>query len=792
MKKRFVVLLLFIAVAMNVFALSSHKKPSVALVLSGGGAKGYVHIATIKMIEKYGIPVDYVVGTSMGAIVGGLYAAGYTSDEMLKVVNDMNITDAVFSINPHSSTITLDNEIKTNDFSIGFDKNGITSLTGIVDDTKILNTLNHLFARVNAIDDFDKLPRSFRAIAADITTGETVALGTGHITEAVRSSMSIPLVFPVFYANGHYLVDGGVKENLPLDTAIEEFHPDIIITSDCTGSRYRKEAKNDLKSRLDEGTSGIDSVFSSSLMISNASKYDATDIDKLSDIMVEYDTTAFGTASFSKANAIIESAMVKVEEYDEAFATLSARIKENRVDGEMKNYNAFALPYISSLKISAKERYRHNISDTLYNYFKKFTNRVLDENTLYELESEILKREYFFGASLMYYVLNDMGDGTVELEIISDFPPQRQHNLFTLGEIKFSMQMTPHTDPNDTTGYDFGFSFFPDTEIGYKYLLSPESSMDSISVKFQSAALFKENRLSFAYTHIMESGKPYVLLLSPRVSFYAGISAPESLLSITNYFGYYDYGVDTALSFAYANRLHTLLLNVGLDYKHFGIEHFLLGWQERENMLLPYVSLDFVLGRTAYYSLPVDTDYRLEIKGKMGFDLGSDVLNSTFLKTTSYPFRVEAKAEGSYKVHNNVILGLDGSLGISRWGSDLFEGLFAYGEAKGMPGFSISDRMFDYYMAGFSISFPFGQTTAFTPLFSLRLAVGAHDIYELGDINDTPYSVFNDSYTPFSKMSGINLGLGGYFGFHTPFLDFMLGVGYEFFEKKFSINIELW
>ena len=792
MKKKLFVLILIAMVAINAFASASHKKPSVALVLSGGGAKGYVHIATIKMIEKYGIPVDYVVGTSMGAIIGGLYAAGYTSDEMLKVVNDMNITDAVFSINPHSSVITLDSEIKTNDFNLGFDKNGITSITGIVDDTKILNTLNHLFSRVNAIDDFDKLPRAFRAIAVDITTGETVALKDGHITEAVRSSMSIPLVFPLFYANGHYLVDGGVKENLPLDTAINEFHPDIIITSDCTGSRYRKEAKSDLKSRLDEGTSGIDSIFSSSLMIANASKYDVDDIERLSDVMVEYDTTSFGTASFSKANEIIESAMKKSAEYEDAFLSLSNRIKQDRIDGEMKNYTLFAVPYISSVRINAKERYRHGISDTLYGYFQKFSNRVLDENTLSELESEILMREYFFGASLMYYVLNDKGDGTVELEIIVDFPPQRQHNLFSLGEIKFSMQMTPHTDPNDSRGYDFGFSFFPDNEIGYKYLLSPENSMDSIAVKFQTAALFKENRLSFAYTHIMESGKPYVLLLSPRVSLYAGISAPESLLSITNYFAYYDYGVDTAISFAYVNRMHTLLLNAGLDYKHFGVEHLLLGWQERENMLLPYLSLDFILGRTAYYEVPVDTDYRLEVKAKMGFDLGEDVLNSTFLKNTSYPFKVEAKAEGSYKVHNNVILGLDGSIGISRWGSDLFEGLFSYGEVKGMPGFSISDRMFDYYMAGLNISFPFGQTTAFTPLFLLRLAVGGHDNYELGEINDTPYSIFDGSYTPFSKMSGLNLGFGAYFGFHTPFMDFMLGVGYEFFEKKFSINVELW
>lgn len=790
MKKSFLLLVLLFFISFSVFAEPYAKKPTVALVLSGGGAKGYVHIATIKMIEKYNIPVDYVVGTSMGAIIGGLYASGYTSDEMLKMVNDMNITDAVFSINARNTSITLDDYIKTNDFSFSFDKNGITSLTGLVDDTKILNALNHLFVNVNTISDFDKLPRAFRAVAVDITTGETVALKSGHISEAVRASMSIPLVFPVFYANGHYLVDGGVKENLPLDTALTEFHPDIIITSDCTGSKYRLEEKNDLKSRLDDGKAGIDAVFSSSLMISNASKYNAREIQKISRIMVEYDTTSFGTASFSSANAIIDTAMNKIQEYDDDFQKLSTDIQKIRHNDVRKTYKDFESPYISSIKMNVRERYRQNVSGTLESYFKKFVNRTLDENTLKELENEILKREYFYGASLMYYVLNEQADGSIELEIICDFPPLRSHNLFTLGEIKFSLQMTKNADGNKY----FGFSFFPETEIGYKYLLSPEDSMDSISVKFQTNALFKENKLSFAFTHIMDTGKSYVLLLSPRATLYAGISAPECMLSITNYFMFYDYGADISLSFAYMNRMHSLLLNGGVEYKHFGTDHSILTSVIRKNMLLPYLSLDFILGRTSYYALSYDTGYRFEVKGKVGFDLGSSLIDDTFLSNTSYPFKVEARAEGSYKVHKNVVLSLDGAVGISRYSSDLYDGLFSYGEAKGMPGFSIYDKAYDYYMASMSISFPFGNASAFTPLFSLRLAVGSHDTFMGRDEDDpnNPYSLFLGRYTPFSTMSHINLGLGGYFAFHTPFADIVLGVGYEFFENKFSINIELW
>ena len=168
MKSKKIILFFF----MLIVSLECFARPKVALVLSGGGARGYVHISTIKMIEKYKIPVDYVVGTSMGAIVGMLYAAGYSSDDMLDIIAKYDIPSAVNNLELNTNVpMVKDSSDMAPKVTLSIDDNGILGSTGIVGDIKVLNLFNLLFAKVNNISNFDEFSRSYRAVATDITNG---------------------------------------------------------------------------------------------------------------------------------------------------------------------------------------------------------------------------------------------------------------------------------------------------------------------------------------------------------------------------------------------------------------------------------------------------------------------------------------------------------------------------------------------------------------------------------------------------------------------------------------------
>lgn len=234
MKRRVLSLLVVLVCSFSLFA----ERPTVALVLSGGGARGLAHIAVIEAVERYGIPIDMVVGTSMGALVGSLYAVGYSPKEIRALAEDPN-----FSTMFAKSTISTSYEIAqafqpthSNVFSLGFDKEGVGSSPGLLGDQKVMEMLSSTFSKLSDHMDFDDMEIPFRCVGADVVTGEKIVYSRGSLITAVRSSISIPIIFtPYPQGDGKYAVDGGVVDNLPIELA-KELGYDIIIACDVNAT----------------------------------------------------------------------------------------------------------------------------------------------------------------------------------------------------------------------------------------------------------------------------------------------------------------------------------------------------------------------------------------------------------------------------------------------------------------------------------------------------------------------------------------------------------------------------
>ena len=209
-------------------------RPTVGLVLSGGGARGGAHVGVIRVLEELNVPVDYVAGTSMGAVVGGLYAAGLSADELEEVVrtSDWNVLlrdrppRAQRSFRRKSDDLSF-----LVDFDLGVDSTGLLLPGGLVQGQKMDLALRRLTLPVATIDDFDALPIPFRSVATDIGSGEMVVFDSGDLVVAMHASMAVPGIFKPEQVGGRLLVDGGISSNLPIEI-MREMGPDVIIAVD--------------------------------------------------------------------------------------------------------------------------------------------------------------------------------------------------------------------------------------------------------------------------------------------------------------------------------------------------------------------------------------------------------------------------------------------------------------------------------------------------------------------------------------------------------------------------------
>lgn len=216
-------------------SLEKEYKPKIALVLSGGGAKGAAHIGVLKALEKYKVPVDYVVGTSVGSIVGAMYSVGYTPEQIEDVVLNLDFME-LFSNQEDRTLKDISDKIAYAErpIKVTIDKNNeIHFPKGFVDGEYLYLEFKKIFDRAHKIDNFDELPIPYRAITTDLNTGKEVVLSHGDLAKATLMSMAIPSVIVPVENDGKYYVDGGVTDNFPIVEALKE-KADIIIAVDIT------------------------------------------------------------------------------------------------------------------------------------------------------------------------------------------------------------------------------------------------------------------------------------------------------------------------------------------------------------------------------------------------------------------------------------------------------------------------------------------------------------------------------------------------------------------------------
>lgn len=229
--------------ATGVLAADEESRPKIGLVLSGGGARGGAHVGVLKALEEMEIPVDYIAGTSMGAIIGGMYSSGYNADEINEVLTAMDWTWAM-SDRPNRKNRTMrKKELEAQflvPYRLGFNDGKIQIPLGAIEGQHLDQVFNDILMPVIGITDFDELPIPFRAVATDLVTGDAVVFGSGNLSNVIRASMSVPGVFAPVEIDGKILVDGGMANNLPVDV-VREMGADIVIAVDISSPLLKEE-----------------------------------------------------------------------------------------------------------------------------------------------------------------------------------------------------------------------------------------------------------------------------------------------------------------------------------------------------------------------------------------------------------------------------------------------------------------------------------------------------------------------------------------------------------------------
>ncbi len=349
---------------------------SVGVVMSGGGAKGLYHIGVLEALEESGVPIDYVAGTSIGAIVTALYAAGYSPDDMREIAMSGDLERwATGKIDSNlGSYFRRGSTLRRGDqpLSYRFDPtaNRVDTLEkmprSIISTTQIDMATSKLFTPATTLSggDFNNLMVPFFCVASDITAGDKVILDEGDLGQAVRASMAIPLAFkPIVRDDGHILYDGGIYDNFPWRPMREKFDPDLIVGSVCGVDSWSNT--NDL--------SVFDQAF---LLAMNPSNYE---IDERGVVIRRNVPT--GILDFSNAEQIIQmgydDTMAKIEQilaqidpsslkegefYDERRAQFNSGAPQLIFDKyEIKGLNENQINYIDAFMLtSRRQRQRDN------------------------------------------------------------------------------------------------------------------------------------------------------------------------------------------------------------------------------------------------------------------------------------------------------------------------------------------------------------------------------------------------------------------------------------------------
>ena len=384
----------FLLSATMIFA--QQKQPKVGLVLSGGGAKGFAHIGVLKEIDKAGLQIDYIGGTSMGAVVGGLYAIGYSGEQIEKIVLETDFISLLRDKLPRSTTPFVEKEFgEKTVLSFPVSKGKIGLPKAVSKGQNMLSLLIELFSETETIFDFSKLQIPFYCIATDVETGGQVVLEKGALPISLRASGSFPTLLNPVELGGKLLIDGGVANNFPVDI-MRKKGAEIIIGVDVQGELYQKDKLTSVVAILNQ--------------IVSYQMYNKRNADKNKiEVYIHPNILKYNVVDFDQKIKILEAGDSIAARYSRVFKEIAAKqvIKKKRkkITKDTK-------------KVTLSRITIHGIQSHSRAYVLGKLNLIEGDRLS---RNEITKRIYSLSATKNYerisYKLNKLSGEDVEIEI---------------------------------------------------------------------------------------------------------------------------------------------------------------------------------------------------------------------------------------------------------------------------------------------------------------------------------------------------------------------------------------
>lgn len=374
------------------------QRPKIGLTLSGGAAKGLAHIGILKAIDSAGLKIDYVTGTSMGSILGGLYAVGYSADSLEKICRNL---DWNLILSNQSSLRSLFMEEKEEyskyDIELPWVNHRLKLTIGLLEAQELWLKFSELFFPVYNIKDFSQFNMGFRCIGTDVGNGEAVVMKEGEIISAIRASMAIPSVFTAVDFNGRKLVDGGISRNFPAKD-VKEMGSDFIIGSNVAGGLLPSEK--------------VRNIFQLLLQIAFFREAeDAKNEVPLCDIYIPINLQSFSMGSFNETDKILQIGIDAGRKMYPQFKHLADSL--NAIYGNPGDPKK-RLPAVNSVTISSYEV--NALKNTTTNFFINTTNlktgRSYTAKELSNMVRQAFGTRYY---SRIVYSLQPQEDGTCKI-----------------------------------------------------------------------------------------------------------------------------------------------------------------------------------------------------------------------------------------------------------------------------------------------------------------------------------------------------------------------------------------
>ena len=309
--------------------VSEKKDLKVGLVLSGGGAKGFAHIGVIKVLEEAGVRVDYIAGTSMGAVIGGLYASGYNAHQLDSIIKSTDFDHIIKDDVPRSAKTFYEKEdAERYAITLPFDSFKLSIPQSLSKGQNTYNLLAQTLDHVSDIQEFNRLPIPFLCIATNAENGKQVVLENGYLPEAIGASGALPSLFSPVEIDGKLLIDGGVSNNYPVQELLEK-GVDIVIGVDVQDDLRTKDKLNTAPEIL--------------IQINNYRAIEAMEAKKDStDIYLRPDVKEFSVVSFGDKSEIIDrgikAALTQLEALQEIVSQQSKSAHKKELKSSMQKH----------------------------------------------------------------------------------------------------------------------------------------------------------------------------------------------------------------------------------------------------------------------------------------------------------------------------------------------------------------------------------------------------------------------------------------------------------------------